>query len=106
MSVEVNLNVGARCPICERGRLALVAAHVWQCTRNRCNNEFYLDEGELNVRDKPKWQERSRKDYSDLRRANDAPLISERAWWIIAGTLALACLVLFVIVPGARLIFS
>lgn len=58
MSVIVSLNEGAVCPICDRGRLSLVGTNVWDCSRPRCNSQFFFaDEGEgkcsLSVRDKP-----------------------------------------------------
>lgn len=58
MSVVVNLNAGAVCPICERGRLHTVGENIWHCSRKRCNSEFFFDREDdvttLNVRDIPK----------------------------------------------------
>jgi hypothetical protein len=58
---DVRVKTGFRCPICERGKLVEVGFELWQCERDRCNNEFFYDEFEsgsgkfcLNARDKPR----------------------------------------------------
>ena len=63
MSVEIQLPQPCGvtvCPICTRGTLVVVGENVWDCSRKRCNNQFFYDEWEgtglyhLNVRDKPR----------------------------------------------------
>jgi hypothetical protein len=50
---------GRRCYICDRGELIRVAPSVWNCSRSRCNNQFFHDDdGTLNVRDKPRQKVR------------------------------------------------
>lgn len=66
------------CPICEQAPLVSIEPETWDCSRPRCNNQFFIDgeEGQrtLNVRDKPRkpilerlWLARAQQDQSDGR---------------------------------------
>ncbi|WLJ71102.1 hypothetical protein [Sphingomonas phage Carli] len=59
---DVEVKTHYRCPICTQGQLVEVGFETWQCSRPRCNSEFFYD-GEpgqrmLNCRDKPypRWR--------------------------------------------------
>lgn len=45
---------GQLCPMCQHGELVRIGKATWNCHREYCNNQFFLDtDGTLNVRDKP-----------------------------------------------------
>ena len=95
-----DLNSGKQCPICERGQVVTVGEMVWQCERKSCNSEFFVHDGELQCRDKPKPDLPSfipavRRPWNPAyREVWDTMTHRERQWSLVADVLLVGAVIL------------